>query len=299
MTITPGPGQTNELKTTINEPWFEVTIEATGLTIGTTYRLMRDTVGGRSESVRVWTASNTSELFTDVTPQVGVFQSYRLLVEGQAGSPVAVSGKFIIRYDPALQADRPLWDTTSGSWPVLRTVTGGWLAPMRLPVSDYQADYPYRTTVMQVVGSEFPVVAADVATMKQGDLVFLTASNEERRRFIEYVRHNRTVHLASPCVDGLQHLFFRILGVSESVPKKNRPLLRQWQVKFQQVPKPGWYGTGSWAGIRTWQHVKDNATSWADATSKFGATWVDWRGHPQPIPAAATQRTALIEEGSW
>lgn len=296
MTVTPPD---DHIDVAVNEQWFEAVLTIPQvLAVGTVYRLWRDYTDGRpAETVRVWSPSNTGEVMTDYTPQVGVWQSYRLVVDGTS-TVVASSGKFIIQYDPALQADKPLWDTTHGSWPVLRTVTGGWLPPMRLPVGDYTADYQYRSTVMQVVGSEFPVVAADVVVMKQGDLVFLTASNDERRRFIEYVRHNRTVHLASPCVDGLQHMFFRVLGVSESIPQKQRPLLRQWQVKFQQVPKPGWYGTGSWTGIRTWGHVRDNATSWADASSKFGATWGDWRGRPQSVPLSA-KRSQLLEEGAW
>lgn len=292
------PGQTPKITVTTNDQWFEATLDIPAvMTVGTVYRLWRDYTDGRpAETVRVWAPANTSEIMTDYTPQVGVHQSYRLVVDG-ASTLVVASDKFVIRYDPALQADKPLWDTTHGSWPVLRTVSGGWLPPMRLPVSDYAADFGYRSTVMQVVGSEYPVVAADVAVMKSGELVFLTASNGERRRLIEYVRHNRTVHLASPCVDGLQHMFFRVLGVSESVPQKNRPLLRQWQVRFQQVPKPGWYGTGSWAGVRTWGHVKDNSASWADAASKFGATWGDWRGRPQSVPLG--KRARMVEEGSW
>lgn len=296
MTITPNPNPSDIIVTT-NDQWFEATLQLSGMTVGTMYRLER-VVGTTVETVRVWAATNTSEIMTDITPQVGVWQSYALYVEGVAGHPVAVSGKFIIRYDPALQADKPLWDTAQGSWPVLRTVNGPWLKPLRLPVSDYAAEGQYRTTVMQVVGSEYPVVASDVAVMKAGTLVFLTASNAERARFLDYMRHHRTVHLASPCVDGLQHLFFRVLGWSEDVPVKRRPLLRQWQIRFQQVPKPGWYGVGAWAGMRTWGDVAAGGTTWATATTSFGATWKDWRGKPQNV-AAMSKTGSTWEEGSW
>jgi hypothetical protein len=92
-------------------------------------------------------------------------------------------------------------------------------------------------------------------------------------------------------------MFFRVLDVQESVPVKKRPLLRQWQIKFQQVPKPGWYGVGSWAGMRTWADVKAGAATWTDATTAYGALWADWRGKPQNVALAKTG--AVFEEGAW
>lgn len=288
---------------TVNEQWFEATLELSGLTIGTRYLVVRHVAGLPDEMARGWEALNTSEIWTDIVPQVGAESFYTLHPEGQPSTVLATSPTFTIRYDPALQADKPLWDTAQGSWPILRTVNGTWLQPLRLPVSDYDAAFGYRANVYQVVGSEYPVVASDVAVMKQGALVFLTANNTERQRFIDYVRHHRVLHLASPCVDGLQHMFFRVLGVSESVPVKRRPLLRQWQVRFQQVPKPGWYGAAGWVGRRRWAEVSAGATSWTDAAAKFGATWTDWRGNPTNVPVRSSTLslagTPGVEEGVW
>ena len=288
---------------TVNEQWFEATVNLSGLTIGTRYQLVRHVAGMTDENARLWNAPNTTEIFTDITPQVGAETWYTLHPEGVLSQTLATSARFTIRYDPVLQADKPLWDTAQGSWPILRTVNGAWLEPLRLPVSDYDATFGYRSAVMQVVGSEYPVVASDVAVMKQGAVVFLTASNSERQRFIEYVRAHRVLHLASPCVDGLQHLFFRVLGVAETVPVKRRPLLRQWQVRFQQVPKPGWYGTVDWVGRRTWADVS-KAASWTAATTDFGGTWALWRGNPANVPVALAAGRAgngptPVEEGVW
>ena len=91
-------------------------------------------------------------------------------------------------------------------------------------------------------------------------------------------------------------MFYRVLAVSESVPVKSRPLLRQWQVRFQQVPKPGWYGDTDWAGTRTWGDVAAGASDWADARTQFGQTWLDWRGSSSNI---GPMRVIAVEEGSW
>lgn len=280
---------------TTNAQWYEATIHVTGIVNGSSYSLVRHAVGLPDETVTTWTATNTERLFTDITPHVGVDSWYTLHAAGQ--QPIlATSATFVIVFDPVLSPDTPLWDTTNGAWPILRTVNGKWLTPLRIPVADYNADFGYRATVMQVIGSEFPVVASDVTVMKSGQLVFLTASNEERHKFLAYVRYHRVIHLASPCVDGLQHMFFRTLDVQETVPRKSRPLLRQWTVTYQQVPKPGWYGTSDWAGTRTWGDVAAGATSWADATVQFGATWADWRGTPVSI---GPRQAVTFEEGSW
>lgn len=287
---------------TVNAQWYEATLSVDGLAVGTDYTVLRQPFG---DPVRTWTADNTSTLFRDLTPQVGVDQWYSLHPAGQLAVVLQTSSPFTIDYQPDLRPDQPLWDTNVGAWPVLRTVNGKWLEPLRLPVADYTADFGYRSNVYQVVGSAYPVVASDVAVMKQGALVVLTANNQDRGRLMEYIRHQRVVHLASPCVDGLQHMFFRVLGVSETVPVKRRPLLRQWQIKFQQVPRPGWYGAADWNGGRTWGQVRDGSTTWADATTQFGATWLPWRGTPTNIgPARAADgttrgKTGLVDEGSW
>lgn len=280
---------------TTNAQWYEATVDIKGLTSGTTYELVRHHVGLIDEVVTIWLANNTERLFTDITPQAGVESWYTLHVYG-AQAVLATSGRFTIPYDPILKGDSPLWDTTQGAWPVLRTVNGKWLQPLRLPVADYSGDFGYRANVMQVIGSEYPVVSSDVTVMKSGQLVFLTASTPERQAFIEYVRYHRVIHLASPCVDGLQHLFFRTIDVAEGVPVKSRPLLRQWTVTYQQVPKPGWYGLSDWAARRTWGDVKAGATDWSNATTVFGATWADWRGTPLTI---GPRQPTPLQEGSW
>lgn len=280
---------------TTNAQWYEATLDIRGLTSGLSYQVVRHAAGLPDETVTVWTAGNTERLFTDVTPQAGAESWYTVHQYGVA-AVLATSPRFTIPFDPMLKADSPLWDTTNGAWPVLRTVNGKWIKPLRLPVADYNADFGYRASVMQVIGSEYPVVATDVTVMKSGQLVFLTASNPERQAFIDYVRYHRVIHLASPCVDGLQHLFFRTIDVAETVPVKSRPLLRQWTVTYQQVPKPGWYGVSAWTGSRTWADVAAGAASWADATTVFGATWEDWRGAPVTVGPAVR---APMVEGSW
>ena len=280
---------------TTNAQWYAVTLDIKGLTSGVTYELVRHHIGLPDETVTVWLANNTERLFTDVTAQVGVESWYTLHQYGLTAELVA-STHFTIPYDPILQADSPLWDTAQGAWPVMRTVNGKWLEPLRLPVADYSADFGYRANVMQVIGSEYPVVASDVTVMKSGQLVFLTASNVERQQFIEYVRYNRVIHLASPCVDGLQHLFFRTIDINESVPVKKRPLLRQWTVTYQQVPKPGWYGLTDWAAHRTWADINAGASDWGNAKTVFGATWGDWRGTPVSI---GSRLPSAMQEGSW
>jgi len=268
---------------------FQTKLDIRGLTLGVVYTLAR--VEGTTEvQLRTWTANRTSEQWADVTLPFNQPVSYRLTATGVDVSTGDVSLPY------AGTVDVPLWDVNapSTSWPILRAANQPALGFMRIPVSDYAATFGYRSTVQQVLGSHVPSVATDVVVMKQGDLAFLTADNQQRQTLLNFFKHTSLLHLRAPCVDGLDDLFFRVLNVDESVPAPGRPLLRQWQVRFQQVPQPPTYGLFEWENATTWADVKSWGT-WADVKAK--GTWLDVRDGGAVVSVMGTKPVDVL--GRW
>ena len=264
---------------------FQADLEIDGLRLGRRYTLER-IAKGQTVLLRQWIADATNVQWADVTMPFNADVTYRVSGNGQT----AVSKPVRLPFSPSAVIDTPLWDTAEPdtSWPVLRAANKPGLGYMKLPVSGYRADFGYRSNVMQVLGSQIPVVSTDVVVMKQGTVVFLTPSQEDRERLLAILRETSLIHLRAPCVNGLGDLYARVLDIEENIPAPGRPLLREWQIEYQQVPKPSGYGLFDWESSVRWRDVKKMGT-WADVKAR--GTWRDVRNGDesmgsQPVYAA-------------
>ena len=251
----------------IDAPNYAVNLDIGGLTVGQTYELQRKPSGGGWSALRTWKATGSTERWADIAVAFNVSVKYRI--------GTVESGWVSLSYAAAALPDVPMFDPNQGQWPVLRVVNDPTIPAVRLPVSDYSADFGYRTEVMPILGSPSPVVASDVMQMKQADLVLLTPDIATRQGLIKALQPGKVMHLRAPCVDGLGDLYFRTLDVSESVPLRARPLLRAWQIELQQVARPSGYGLIEWNSGRTWGDVKTQDVTWAGVKAR--GTWKDVR----------------------
>ena len=269
----------------VDGPNWAINLDIGGLTVGQTYTLFRQPAGGGWAPLRTWTATGATERWADVAVAFNTDVTYKV--------GTATAGPFQIPY--SAQPDLPMFDTSAGNWPVLRVVNDPNIPAVRLPVSDYAADFGFRTDVMPILGSPSPVVASDVMQMKRADIAFLTPDIATRQALIRSLQPGKVMHLRAPCVDGLGDLYFRTLDASESVPLRSRPLLRQWDVQLQQVARPDGYGLVEWNTGRTWGDVKTQDATWAGVKAR--GTWQTVRDFGTVTTPAAGAGAHV--EGQW
>lgn len=269
---------------------YAIGVSLSGLTVGRVYRVERETYV-ETKPVRQWTATSPSEDWLDVLVPFGVDIDYRLV--DVTGNNVVVASAGPIQLPWAATPDVPMFDTNDGSWPVLRAANNLTLPAVRLPVADYSADFGFRSTTLPILGSYWPVVASQPMMAKRFTVVLLTPDSNTRADLMRLFRLGFTFHLRSPCVDGLGDVFFKVIDITESVPLKDRPLLRQWQIEAQQVARPVGYDVLEWAYGRKWADVETMGT-WADVKAKGS-----WKAVKLPDPVTPWATRPQAGGGDW
>lgn len=269
---------------TVSAADFGVLFALTGLTVGSVYDVKRN-----GTLIMSFKADNTTRDRTDMLAPFGEQLVYTVAPHGQ---PTAAAAAPVVLPWAAATPDVPLWDADSaGSWPILRSI-GSPDKYVKVPVTAYSAEFGFRAHTQPILGSQFVSVASQPMLAKRFTFVVLTPSNTERRRLINLLRAG-TLHLRSPCVDGLQDQAFVPLQVSESVPWSKHPLLRAWQIEAQAVAVPSGWGISEASALqRTWADVKALGT-WAQV--KAVGTWAQIKTKPGADTSMADN--PLLDDG--
>lgn len=269
---------------------YGVLLRIDGLASGRAYTVSRNGTPLHTFSVP---QGQTQVNWTDTLAPFG--SPLRYTVALNDGSQSADSAEVVLPWAPTT-TDTPMWQPdVSQALPIIRSVAH----PdryVRVPVTDYSATFGFRTNTHHILGSQWPVVNHDVMEAKTFTVVVLTPTSEQRRQLLALLRESRILHLRAPCVDGIGDLFWRPTAVAESVPRKSRPLLRQWQIDGQQVRRPPAYGLlDSTSALRSWEDVGIEYASW-DAVALANRDWEDLA-----TPDAVTHMAPPpdIDEGSW
>lgn len=264
----------------------QVTLTVGGLTVGQVWKITRDGV-----TIHTWTATAATATWVDVLAPFGRDLTYRLLSPtGLATVAPAVS----LPWTAAAQT--PAFTTNSGKWPLLRMPSDPSRGAIRIPISDYSAEFGIRATVTPIIGSSTPVVQSDRRQYKRFQFAVLTSSAAMRQALIVYFQSGRVLHLRAPCVAGaLDGVFFAALTVSERIEDRQRPQLVTWTITAQQVdPVADWGVLPASSGRRTWGDVLAQGTwgavlrddvTWGQVLNGPPATVV---GAPVPPPAATS-----------
>ncbi|MEU3986076.1 hypothetical protein AB0F77_39470 [Streptomyces sp. NPDC026672] len=125
----------------------------------------------------------------------------------------------------------------------------------------------------QVHGRSLPVIISDVRGGKSGTLSVVTETDDERAALWWVLETGNTLLLQWPPGWGEDDMYVSVGDVQAS------PVVdfaefhdRTWQLPLTQVDRPIGGVTGS--ADRTWQTVKDSATTWAEALAN-ATSWLD------------------------
>lgn len=233
------------------------------------WSLTRIVAGQPPQPVRGWAGdlmaqATTSDVFviTDYEAPLGVSVSWRV----ESVNPVPSGSLAYLSDEITLEA------------PELEV----WLKDPGLPARAVKATVgtplptwtrPARQGISQVRGRARPVAISDVRSSRNGSIVLVTATEEEREALWWVLESGGPLLLQWPPGWGERDMYVSVGDVSAApVTDYAEHLDRSWALPLTEVDRPPGGIAGS--ADRTWQTVNDAGTSWSAALT--GAlTWLD------------------------
>ncbi|MYR43069.1 hypothetical protein [Streptomyces sp. SID5910] len=235
-----------------------------------TWSLTRIVGGQAAQPVRGWagdltaqTITGDSAVITDYETPLGVPVQWRIRIEAPSGSV----GSYSYTSDPiTLDADpTSVWLKDPGLPQRSCRVTVG------TPMPTWKQDA--RQSVSTVRGRRLPIVISDARGGRTGDLTVITETVDEVAALDWVLSSGSVLLLQWPPGWGENDMYVSVGDVSAA------PIVdfaefrdRTWVLPLTEVDRPIGGVTGS--ADRTWQDVKDDGTTWAEALAG-ASTWLD------------------------